>query len=97
MPANPKSDRIRLLHPEGKKGVNMVRSKYEQMHAEIVKLLDERAEVGFTEALEIIEKRLEGKFDGKIAWYYVSVKLDMEAKGELVRLPGKGLQMMRKA
>jgi hypothetical protein len=94
---SPATERIRLLHPEGKKGVNMERKKYAQMHAEIVKVLDERAEIGFTEALEIIEKRLEGKFDGKIAWYYVSVKLDMEAKGELIRLPGKGLQMMRKA
>jgi hypothetical protein len=91
-------EKIRTLHPDpNKRGVNIEKRKYDQMHAAIVQVLSEHAEIGFTAAMEIIEERLGGKFEGKIGWYYVSVKLDMEARGELIRLPGNGKQMMRKA
>jgi hypothetical protein len=96
--ADPKPERIRLLHPDPlKKGVNIERSKFEQMHAAIQQLLKERETIGFSEAMTEIGNRLTGKFEGKIGWYYVSVKLHMEATGELIRIPGSGKQMMRKA
>ena len=95
--ADPQPERIQLLHPDPqKKGVNIERRKFEQMHAAIQQLLNEREMIGFTEAMTEIENRLAGKFEGKIGWYYVSVKLHMEAIGELIRMPGSGKQMMRK-
>jgi hypothetical protein len=93
-------EKIQTIHPQGKKAPNIEKAKYDQIHAAIVRVLSENKEIGFSDGLEIVEKWLEGKFDGKIAWYYITVKLDMEAKGELIRLPelGKnGQQMMRKA
>jgi hypothetical protein len=32
-----------------------------------------------------VSARLEGSFEGSIEWYFNAVKLDMEARGELVR------------
>jgi hypothetical protein len=95
---SPNSEKFQTLHPDpAKRGVNIARSKYDQMRAALLQILSEHETIGFSEAMKEIEKRLAGKFDGKIGWYYVSVKLDMEARGELIRLPGSGKQMMRKA
>mgnify|MGYP003692252241 CR=1 FL=1 len=89
--------RIMTLHPEGKEGVNILKEKYDQMHAAILEMLHEKEIVGFSEGIDLIKARLDGKFEGSIAWYYTSVKLDMEARGELIRMKTKGKQMMRKA
>jgi hypothetical protein len=98
MGKQPKDDeRILTQHPEGKSGVNIERKKYDQMRAAILELLSEHSEIGFSEAMAEINQRLKGKFDGKISWYFTNVKLDLEARGELIRLPGTGKQKMRKA
>ena len=39
-------DRILTLHPEGKKGVNITRDKYEQVKAVILDALTDTPEIG---------------------------------------------------
>lgn len=90
-------EKFQPIHPQGKKAPRIEKAKYDQMKAAIVQLLGEHKEIGFTDACSEIERRLAGKFEGKIAWYFITVKLDLEARGELIRLPGSGKQMMRKA
>lgn len=40
-------------------------------------------EIIYLEMNDIVEKELDGKFDGKILWYVVIVKLDLEVCGIL--------------
>lgn len=87
--------RILTLHPEGKAGVNISKEKYNQLHKAIIEMLSEKGIVGFSEGMEWMKMKLEGQFEGSIAWYYTTVKLDMEARGELIRMKTKGKQMMR--
>ena len=89
-------EKFQTIHPLGLKSPRIDRAKYDQMRAAILDLLSEKESVSFFDGMQIIRSRLEGKFDGKINWYYTIVKLDLEARGELIRLPGTGKQMMRK-
>ncbi|MEL6591932.1 MAG: hypothetical protein AAFQ68_17695 [Bacteroidota bacterium] len=88
-------DRILCLHPEGKQGVNISREKYEQMRTAIVEILKEKESAGFTEMGDMLVSRLTDSFDGSILWYYTTVKLDLEARGEIERFKQKGRQQVR--
>ena len=90
-------EKFQTIHPDGLKSPNIEKAKYEQMRTAILQLLSEHAEIGFSDAMREIERRLQGKFEGKINWYYTIVKLDLEGRGELIRIAGSGRQMMRKA
>jgi hypothetical protein len=35
----------------------------------------------------LVEDQLQENFDGSVMWYYTNVKLDMEACGEILRVP----------
>ena len=88
-------ERILTLHPQGKAGVNIERAKYEAVRAAILQ------EIGAAEVLPFSElparcAALLPDFDGSISWYVISVKLDLEARGEIERLPGKGKQQLRR-
>lgn len=80
------------LHPEGKNGVNIDRSKYDVMYGTILYLLDQHAPIGFTPLMKMVKEELEGKFEGSISWFYTTVKLDMEARGIVGRKTEGGRQ-----
>jgi hypothetical protein len=42
----------------------------------------------FTDLTRKINERLTGNFDGNVDWYVVTVKLDLEARAILERIPG---------
>jgi hypothetical protein len=88
-------ERIRTLHPQGKNGVHISRAKYDQVRALILELLSGRTDATFFGLGEEVAARLGPTFDGSPMWYYVSVKLDLEARGLLARVPGKGPQRIR--
>ena len=88
-------DKILTRHPEGKAGVNISRDKYEQMRSAIVEIIEEKESVGFSEMGDLLTSRLKDSFEGSILWYYTTVKLDLEARGEIERYKQKGKQMIR--
>jgi len=79
-------EKIVTLHPQGKRGVNISRAKYETMKQTILEVLrkGDLTHDGLTGA---VEKKLKGKFDGSIAWYMEGTKLDLEARGVIERVP----------
>jgi hypothetical protein len=80
-------EKILTLHPQGKQGVRISRDKYEQVKTTILEVMQEQGELTFTQLSRAVESRLEGNFEGSIPWYVVSVKLDLEARGTIQRLP----------
>jgi hypothetical protein len=78
---------ILTLHPQGKQGVNISRAKYDTVRAAIVATLQEHGSMTFGELTEAVAQRLAGSFDGSVSWYVVSVKLDLEARDVLRRVP----------
>ncbi len=37
---------------------------------------------------------MQDSFDGSVMWYYTTVKLDLEARGEIRRVPGSRPQLI---
>ena len=92
------SERIQTLHPQGKKGVNISKEKYDAIKEAIITALEEQGEMTFYGLNDEVGRRLEGNFEGSIGWYYTTVKLDLEARGVIERLgkkPGKSPQYIR--
>jgi len=82
-------EKILTKHPQGKKGVNISRVKYEVMRKTILDLLGKRA-LTHVELTTAVETRLFGKFEGSIPWYMEAAKLDLEAKRVIERVAGDG-------
>jgi hypothetical protein len=90
-------ERIQTLNPDAnKKGVNISRAKYEQMRAAILAILEKAEPQTFYGLLDRVEKLLGDSFEGSISWYYTSVKLDLEARGEIERIAGTSPQQIRR-
>ena len=87
-------EKIRTLHPDGKKGVHISKAKYETMKKTI---LDVLAKGGLThnELTAAVLKKLQGKFEGSIPWYMEGTKLDLEARGVIERAPGEKYETYR--
>ncbi len=80
--------RILTLHPKGKKGVNILESKYNLVKDTLIQILrSQGGEMSYQELNAIAKEILSGKFHGSITWYVVSVKLDLEARGIITRIP----------
>lgn len=81
-------EKILARHPEkDKHGVKISKAKYEQMRAALVKILRERGEITFTELAQAANEQLRGQFAGSIPWYVTTVKLDLEARKVIKRVP----------
>ncbi|MEM9617387.1 MAG: hypothetical protein AAF936_05445 [Pseudomonadota bacterium] len=81
----------------GKAPTNIPKWKYEIVRDAIVATLEEEQEVYFADLPEKVGERLNSKDKadlGSIAWHVTTVKLHMETKGLLRRLPGKGRQRL---
>lgn len=92
------SERILTLHPDpAKRGVSISRAKYDMIRAAILHTLREKGETGFSELIEAVNEQVKGKFDGSVSWYVVSVKLDLEARDQIVRVEQPGAQRLRLA
>ena len=78
-------DKLLTKHPQGKKGVNIDRAKYDTMRATILRVLA-REPLTHNELTTAVEAALQGKFDGSIPWYMESVKLDLEARKTIRRV-----------
>ena len=82
------AERIQTLHPEGKQGVNILRSKYEPVRAALLESLRAAGgELTHTELMKAVDERL-ADFQGSVTWYAETVKLDLIARGTLSRSKG---------
>lgn len=75
------------LHPKNKKGVNISLSKYNIIKDFILKTLTIHGELTFKELTDLAVSDLSDKFDGNVIWYVVTVKLDLEARNIIIRIP----------
>ena len=91
-------EKILTQHPNPKKrGVNIDRGKYDMIQKEIIKILSEQGEVGFKDLMGELNRNLHGLFEGSINWYFTTVKLDLEARGIIERIPNSRPQRLRLA
>jgi hypothetical protein len=90
-------DTIRTLHPEKKQGVKISRDKYEIIRNAILSTLKTQNEISFMNLSRAVEKEVNGNFEGSVTWYVTCVKLDLEARGVLKRVPHSRPQLLRLA
>lgn len=89
------SERIMTLHPAGKRGVNIDRARYDLVAQAIVESIAAAGVLPFKDLAAQVEARLPADFDGAIGWYTTTVKLDLEARGVIERVPGRTPQALR--
>ena len=64
-----REEKILTRHPEGKRGVNISKRKYEVVREAMLSILKSRGEVTHAELVESVERLLKGRFEGSIPWY----------------------------
>jgi len=87
--------KILTLHPQGKKGVNILQRRYDIIHKFIVDTINKVGEISYQDLDDLAVKKLSKKFDGSVSWYVVSVKLDLEARGIIERIPKSSPHRLR--
>ena len=88
-------DMIRTLHPEKKQGVNISKAKYELIRTAILSTLRAEKEMTFRNLSRAVEKEVNGNFEGSVTWYVTTVKLDLEARGMVKRVPQSRPQLIK--
>ncbi len=85
----------------GKKGTRIAQWKYDCLRRVILKIVPRtKTGIAFQELPKLVEKSLtpqERKTLGSVTWYTVTVKLDLEVRGDLVRIAGAKPQRIRRA
>jgi hypothetical protein len=61
----------------------------------ILDLLRAQGEMTFAQLTDAAVESLAGKFDGSVSWYVTTVKLDLEARNVIQRVPGTSPQRLR--
>lgn len=90
-------DTIRTLHPEKKQGVKISREKYEIIRKAILCVLETQKEITFMNLSRAVEKEVNGNFEGSVTWYVTTVKLDLEARGQIKRVTNSRPQLVKLA
>jgi hypothetical protein len=88
-------EKILTLHPKGKTGVNILKRRYDVIRNFIVETLIEHNEISFKDLTELAFSGLSNNFDGSVGWYIVTVKLDLEARGLIRRVPNTSPHRLR--
>jgi hypothetical protein len=91
------AEKIMTKHPQGKSGVNISRVKYDTVKAAIINTLQQNDSLTLSVLTEQVNQALAGNFDGSISWYVTTVKLDLEARGLIERVPKTSPQQLRLA
>lgn len=90
-----KEEKIMTLHPQGKAGVNILKRRYDFIKKFIVKTIVEHGAITFEKLGDMAIEQLTEKFDGKVLWYIVTVKLDLEAREIIERIPKTSPHQLR--
>ena len=75
------------MHPKGKAGVNIEKAKYDVIRNFILSTLSKAGEMRFDALTDLAVEQVGPGFDGKVVWYMVTVKLDLEARKLIERVP----------
>lgn len=84
------NDKVQLKHPQRKKAIRMSKEKYDLLRPEVLKYLRARGNATFGELTSAIDKKFKSegeKFQGSLPWYLEWVKLDLEARKLIRRVP----------
>lgn len=92
-----KEEKIMTLHPQGKSGVNILKRRYDFIKDYIVKTVKKHGTITFEKLGDMAIEELTESFDGKVLWYIVTVKLDLEARGIIERIPKTSPHQLRMA
>ena len=90
-------DTIHTLHPQKKQGVKISKEKYEIIRKAILCVLQAEKEITFMNLSRAVEKQVNGNFEGSVTWYVTTVKLDLEARGQIKRVTNSRPQLVRLA
>jgi len=90
-------EKILTLHAQGKAGVNISKQKYVQNRRAIIDSLGKHGEMTFSQLGGSVHDEIGGGFEGSVSWYYTSIKLDLEARGEIERVGSGTPQKIRLA
>jgi len=89
-------EKILTMHPEkGKKGVNISKKKYDTIKNFLVAKIKEAGEISYQDLNDMAVAELKESFEGSVPWYVVSVKLDLEARGVIERVPKTSPHLVR--
>lgn len=87
--------RILTQHPAGKQGVNIDKARYDVIATAIIDSIRAAGVLPFKELAAQVAMRIPDDFDGAVGWYTTTVKLDLEARGMIVRVPGRTPQHLQ--
>ena len=79
-----------------KQGTTIDLHKYTQIKAAILHVVDAHGQVHFRDLPKFVEDQFRETFEGSISWYVTTVKLDLEARGILERVPNSRPQQLRR-
>ena len=88
-------DTIHTLHPQKKQGVKISKEKYEIIRKAILCVLETQKEITFMNLSRAVEKEVNGNFEGSVTWYVTTVKLDLEARGQIKRVTNSRPQLVK--
>ena len=78
-----------------KHNVRIEKAKYNLVHDAIIENLLSHGPLTFAELGDLVEEQLRNNFDGSVTWVFTAVKLDMAARGEIIRrVPKSSSQMI---
>jgi len=80
-------EKIMTLHPQGKKGGNILKRRYDVIKDFILDTITAHNEITYEKLDDLATEQLSSTFDGKVVWYIVSIKLDLEARNIIERIP----------
>ena len=86
--------KFQTIHPSGKSYVNTDKQKYHLIKDLILKSLKQK-QLTFTDLTNQIKKELKSNFQGSIPWYTEVVKLDLEARKLIQRIPNTKPQLYK--
>jgi len=89
-------EKILTLHPEpDKQGANISRAKYDMVRQAILNAVRSQGSITQKGLVSLVEYSLRNRFEGSILWYTTTVKLDLEARGEIERIEERGEEKIR--
>ena len=88
-------DQIFTQHPQGRRGVSMSKAKYDMVRETILGLIRDYGEISSTELLMRCEQLRADSIKDSLSWHVTRVKLDLESRGEIERVPEASPQKIR--